>query len=94
MIPGSLVTSDWSVMFANKIDLDDIQDLQEQILDAAKTDHTLAYILAHGIPLTQNAYISMAYFGDKDSIEELEGEEIGMLPPGFEYWPVDETEIN
>jgi hypothetical protein len=42
------------------------------------------------IPFTQRHYLSLAYFGDKTSIEELGPEEVAELPEGFEDWPVDD----
>jgi hypothetical protein len=51
-------------------------------------------MIERNIPLTQRGYLALAYFGDKRSIEELEAEERCMLPEGFEYWPVDEGQIN
>ena len=52
------------------------------------------YLIDHKIPLTQENYIRFLFFGDKHSIEELEGEEIADLPEGFEYWPRTELQVN
>ena len=56
-------------------------------------DHVLAYMLKQKVPLTQENYLNLAYFGQKSSLEELEGEEIAQLPEGFEDWPVTEKDI-
>jgi hypothetical protein len=57
-------------------------------------DCVVAKLLQLGLPLTQKRYLTFAYFGEKQSIEELEGEELAGLPEGFEDWPRDESEIN
>ena len=48
----------------------------------------------HKIPFTQRNYIELAYFGERSSLEELEGEERADLPEGFEDWPVDELQVS
>jgi hypothetical protein len=53
-------------------------------------DVVLATMLELGMPITQRGYLTLAYFGDKHSVEELQGEELAMLPEGFEDWPVDD----
>ena len=57
-------------------------------------DHIVRYMLKHGIPITQAGYLALAYMGEKNSVEELEGEELAGLPDGFEDWPVDEGPAN
>ena len=61
---------------------------------SADEDIVVQTMLRLGTPLTQRNYIEFAWFGDKHSIEELEGEELAMLPDGFEDWPADESKIN
>jgi hypothetical protein len=51
-------------------------------------------MIENKIPVTQTNYITLAYFGDKSLIDELEGEELADLPEGFQDWPVDETSVN
>jgi hypothetical protein len=57
-------------------------------------DVVLAMMIELGTPITQRGYLTLAFFGDKHSIEELEGEELAMLPEGFEDWPADELQVN
>jgi hypothetical protein len=57
-------------------------------------DYVLRYMIANKIPVTQTNYLTLAYFGDKSSIDELDGEELADLPEGFLDWPVDETAVN
>ena len=59
-----------------------------------KLDHVTAYLIEHGIQVCQRNWIVFSYFGEKDSLEQLEGEEIAGLPDGFEDWPVDEEPVN
>jgi hypothetical protein len=56
-------------------------------------NHVLNWMLKNG-PLSQSAYLNLAYLGEKDSIEQLEGEELAELPEGFEDWPVYESPVN
>lgn len=42
-------------------------------------DHVLHYMTKHGIPLTRDNYVSLAYMGEK-TYEDLEGEERAELP--------------
>lgn len=51
-------------------------------------DYVTQYLVQHRIPLTQRNWIELAFFGEKHSIEELEGEELAELPENFEFWPV------
>jgi hypothetical protein len=46
-------------------------------------DCVTEYLVKHKIPLTQRNWIEFAYFGDKHSIDELEGEERADLPEGL-----------
>jgi hypothetical protein len=57
-------------------------------------DYVLRYMIANKIPVTQTNYLTLAYFGDKSSIDELGGEELADLPEGFQGWPVDEIAVN
>jgi hypothetical protein len=59
-----------------------------------KMDIVLEMMIEQKMPITQRGYLTLAYFGDKHSIEELEDEELAMLPEGFEDWPVDELKVN
>jgi hypothetical protein len=43
---------------------------------------------------TQRNYLEFAYFGDKHSVDDLEGEEFSMLPNGFLDWPADGLPVN
>ena len=57
-------------------------------------DYVMQYMIANKIPVTQTNYLTLAYFGDKSSIDELEGEELADLPEDFQDWPVDEMSVN
>jgi hypothetical protein len=63
-------------------------------LGKENVDFIVDLMLRHKIPFTQRNYIELAYFGEKSSVEELEGEELADLPKGFEDWPVDELKVN
>jgi hypothetical protein len=52
----------------------------------ARKDILVQWMLENNVPLTQQAYIALAYLGDKHSLDELEGEELADLPRGFEKW--------
>jgi hypothetical protein len=52
-------------------------------------DIVLAKLLQLKLPVTQRNYIELAWFGDKHSLDELEGEERAELPESFDTWPAD-----
>ena len=56
-------------------------------------DYVLQYMVKNGIQITQRNYLELNY-GDKHSVSDLEGEQLGELPEGFEDWPEDATVIN
>ena len=58
------------------------------------SDIVLDKMLELGVPITQRNYLEFAYFGDKHSVADLEGEEWSLLPDGFEDWPADELPVN
>jgi hypothetical protein len=58
--------------------------------EAAKNNPVPRYMLECKIPICQKHYIELCYMGDRRSLEELDGEEIVLLPDGFESWPVNE----
>jgi hypothetical protein len=55
-----------------------------------KNDIVLDKMLELGVAITQRNYLEFAYFGDKHSVADLEGEEFAMLPDGFEDWPAED----
>jgi hypothetical protein len=61
---------------------------------SADEDIIVQTMLQEKIPLTQRGYLALAYWGDKNSIDELVAEERAYLPEGFEDWPVDESKIH
>ena len=50
-------------------------------------------LLELGSPLTQQNYLSLAYWDDR-TIEDLGPEELAELPEDFELWPRTELDIN
>jgi hypothetical protein len=52
-------------------------------------DIVLAKLLQLKLLITQRNYIEFAWFGDKHSFDELEGEERAELPECFDTWPAD-----
>jgi len=68
--------------------------VRKTCLDGSMNDAVLNWMLKQKIPITRRKYIESAYFGQKSSLEELEGEERAELPDGFEDWPVDELQVN
>ena len=70
------------------------RDAPETELETSQLDFVTDYMVRHGIALTQRNWLELAFFGQKHSIEELEGEEFAELPDGFEDWPVYDTKVN
>jgi hypothetical protein len=70
------------------------RDAPETEMETPQLDLITDYMVRHGVALTQRNWIELAFFGQKHSIEELEGEEFAELPDGFEDWPADYTTVD
>lgn len=58
----------------------------------ANLDYILRYMIVNNIPLSQQAYLQLAFWDDR-KLADLSAEEIAELPQGFENWPVYEGEV-
>jgi hypothetical protein len=57
-------------------------------------DIVIQKMLQLKMPITQRGYLTLAYFGDKHSVTELDAEELAELPEGFHDWPVEDGSVN
>ncbi len=56
-------------------------------------DCVVKKLLQLGSPLTQQNYLSLAYWDDR-TIDDLGPEELAELPEDFELWPRTEKDIH